>query len=104
MNKNIKKFDNYFHIHHLSIFRIKNILYNEKENKGGILIMKGKHMKKKGRLHIKNESRFYALMAIILGLITIPLFAWINDGDITGSMFMILLGTLGYAGTFGEDK
>lgn len=64
----------------------------------------GKHMMKKGRLHIKNESRFYALLAIILGIVSGFIFKTIGEIDMTGPIFIVLLGLLGYIGTFGEDE
>lgn len=64
----------------------------------------GKHMKRKGRLHISNASRFYALMCILLGIGSIFIFRAIGEIDMTGSIFVILLGILGYIGSFGEDK
>ena len=63
----------------------------------------GKHMKKRG-LHISNESRFYALLAVILGTISGFIFKAIGEIDMTGPIFMILFGVLGYIGTFGEDE
>ena len=63
----------------------------------------GKHMKKRG-LHISNESRFYALLAVILGIISGFIFKAIGEIDMTGPIFMILFGTLGYISTFGEDE
>lgn len=64
----------------------------------------GKHMMKKGRLYIKNESRFYALLAIILGIVSGFIFKAIGEIDMTGPIFIVLLGLLGYIGTFGEDE
>ena len=63
----------------------------------------GKHMKKRG-LHISNESRFYALLAVVLGIISGFIFKAIGEIDMTGPIFIILFGVLGYIGTFGEDK
>lgn len=64
----------------------------------------GKHMIKKGRLYIKNESKFYALLAIILGIVSGFIFKAIGEIDMTGPIFIVLLGLLGYIGTFGEDE
>lgn len=64
----------------------------------------GKHMKKKGRLYIKNESRFYALLLIILGIVSGFIFKAIGEIDMTGPVFIVLFGLLGYIGTYGEDK
>ena len=68
-------------------------------------IMKGqgKHMKKRG-LHISNESRFYALLVVILGIVSGFIFKAMGEIDMTGPIFVVLLGLLGYIGTFGEDK
>ena len=63
----------------------------------------GKHMKKRG-LHISNESRFYALLVVILGIVSGFIFKAIGEIDMTGPIFMILFGVLAYMGTFGEDK
>ena len=63
----------------------------------------GKHMKKRG-LHISNESRFYALLAVILGIVSVFIFKAIGEIDMTGPIFVILFGVLGYVGTFGEDE
>jgi hypothetical protein len=64
----------------------------------------GKHMMKKGRLHIKNESRFYALLVVILGIASGFIFKAIGEIDITGPIFLVLFGLLGYIGTFVEDE
>jgi len=64
----------------------------------------GKHMKKKGRLYIKNESRFYALLLIVLGIVSGFIFKAIGEIDMTGPVFIVLFGLLGYIGTYGEDK
>ena len=68
--------------------------------------MKGqeKHMMKKGRLYIKNESRFYALLLIILGIVSGFIFKAIGEIDMTGPIFIVLFSLLGYIGTFGEDE
>ena len=63
----------------------------------------GKHMKKRG-LHISNESRFYALLAVILGIVSGSIFKTMGEIDMTGPIFVILFGVLGYVGTFGEDE
>ena len=63
----------------------------------------GKHMKKRG-LHISNESRFYALLVVILGIVSGFIFKARGEIDMTGPIFMILFGTLGYISTFGEDE
>ena len=44
----------------------------------------GKHMKKKGRLYIKNESRFYAFLLIILGIVSGFIFKTIGENKILG--------------------
>ena len=62
---------------------------------------KGKHLKKRGRIRL--TSRFYALMVTILGFISIFIFDAIGETDITGPIFVMFLGLLGYAGSFGED-
>lgn len=64
----------------------------------------GKHMKKKGRLYIKDESRFYTFILVILGIVSGFIFKAIGEIDMTGPIFIILLGLLGYIGTFGEDE
>lgn len=64
----------------------------------------GKHMIKKGRLHIKNESRFYAFLLMILGIVSGFIFKAIGEIDMTGPIFIILFGLLVYIGTFGEDE
>ena len=63
----------------------------------------GKHMKKRG-LRINNESRFYALLVVILGIVSGFIFKAIGEIDMTGPIFIILFGVLGYIGTFGEDE
>ena len=63
----------------------------------------GKHMKKR-RLRISNESRFYALLVVILGIVSGFIFKTMGEIDMTGPIFVVLLGLLGYIGTFGEDK
>ena len=67
-------------------------------------ITKGKHLKERRKLYIKNESRFYALLAVILGIISGFIFKAIGEIDMTGPIFVVLLGLLGCIGTFGEDK
>ena len=61
----------------------------------------GKKSKKK---RITLTSRFYALMCIVLGILSIFIFKAIGEIDMTGPVFVIFLGTLGYIGTFGEDN
>lgn len=64
---------------------------------------KGKHMKR--NLVIKNESRFYSVLIILLSLVMIPIFKIFNQGDITGSILLLILGLMGYIGTYlKEDK
>ena len=63
----------------------------------------GKKKKKIG-LHISNESRFYALLVVILGIVSGFIFKTMGEIDMTGPIFVVLLGLLGYIGTFGEDK
>lgn len=63
---------------------------------------KGKHFKERRKL--RPTDRFYALMMTIFGIVILPLISYINDGDITAPIFIILLGIIGYIGTFGEDK
>ncbi len=67
-------------------------------------ITKGKHLKERRKLYIKNESRFYALLAVVLGIISGFIFKAIGEIDMTGPIFIILFGVLGYIGTFGEDE
>ncbi len=64
----------------------------------------GKHIMKKGRLYIKNKSRFYAFLLIILGIVSGFIFKTIGEIDMTGPIFIVLFGLLGYIGTFGEDE
>lgn len=64
----------------------------------------GKRMMKKGRLCIKNESRFYAFLLIILGIVSGFIFKATGEIDMTGPVFMVLFGLIGYIGTFGEDE
>lgn len=61
---------------------------------------KRKHLRKK---RIVLTDRFYALMATLLGIVSIFIFKVIGETDMTGPIFVIFLGTLGYIGTFGED-
>lgn len=61
---------------------------------------KRKHLRKK---RIVLTDRFYALMATLLGIVSIFIFKAIGETDMTGPIFIIFLGTLGYIGTFGED-
>ena len=49
-------------------------------------------------------NRFYALMTLLLGIGSIFMFKALNEIDMTGPIFIILMGTLCYIGTFGEDK
>ena len=67
-------------------------------------ITKGKHLKERRKLYIKNESRFYALLLVILGIVSGFIFKTMGEIDMTGPIFVVLLGLLGYIGTFGEDK
>ena len=67
-------------------------------------ITKGKHLKERRKLYIKNESRFYALLLVILGIVSGFIFKAMGEIDMTGPIFVVLLGLLGYIGTFGEDK
>lgn len=67
-------------------------------------ITKGKYLKERRKLYIKNESRFYALLLVILGIVSGFIFKAIGEIDMTGPIFIVLLGLLGYIGTFGEDK
>lgn len=67
-------------------------------------ITKGKYLKERRKLYIKNESRFYALLLVILGIISGFIFKAIGEIDMTGPICIVLLGLLGYIGTFGEDK
>ena len=67
-------------------------------------ITKRKYLKERRKLYIKNESRFYALLVIILGIVSGFIFKAIGEIDMTGPIFIVLLGLLGYIGTFGEDK
>lgn len=62
---------------------------------------KGKHFK---RRKIVLTDRFYALMLILLGIVSIFIFKGIGEIDMTGPVFIIIMGIFGYAGTFGEDK
>jgi len=64
------------------------------------LKVKGKHMK---RRRIRLTDRFYALMLILLGIGSLFIFKAMNEYDVTGPVFIILLGLLGYIGTYGED-
>ena len=67
-------------------------------------IMKGKYLKERRKLYIKNESRFYALLVVILGIVSGFIFKAIGEIDMTGPIFTVLLGLLSYISTFGEDK
>lgn len=67
-------------------------------------ITKGKYLKERRKLYIKNESRFYALLLVILGIVSGFIFKAIGEIDMTGPICTVLLGLLGYIGTFGEDK
>lgn len=62
---------------------------------------KGKHLRKR---KIVLTDRFYALMSILLGILSMFIFKEIGETDVTGPIFIIFLGTLGYIGTFGEDN
>lgn len=63
---------------------------------------KAKHLKNKRRF--KLTSRFYALITLIFGVITIPIISKINNGDITANIFITILGLFGYIGSFKGDK
>ena len=67
-------------------------------------ITNGKYLKERRKLYIKNESRFYALLVVILGIVSGFIFKAIGEIDMTGPIFTVLLGLLSYIGTFGEDK
>ena len=67
-------------------------------------ITKGKHLKERRKLYIKNESRFYALLLVILGIVSGFIFKAIGEIDMTGPISIVLFGVLGYISTFGEDK
>lgn len=56
------------------------------------------------RRRIKLTERFFALMTILLGIGSIFMFRLLNEIDITGPIFVIILGVLAYVGTFGEDE
>lgn len=61
--------------------------------------------KNERRRKIIFTSRFFALMTILIGIGLIFIFKLLfNEMDMTGPIFAIMLGTLGYIGTFGEDK
>lgn len=62
--------------------------------------IRGKHMKRKK--YVLTE-RFWALMITLLGVFSIFLFKQLNETDVTGPIFIILIGLLGYIGSFGED-
>ena len=72
--------------------------------------MKGqeKHMNKKEKSYIedeiRNESRFYALLVAILGIVLGFIFKAMGEIDMTGPIVLVLFGLLGYIGTFGEDE
>ena len=55
---------------------------------------KAKHLKSKRKF--KLTSRFYALITLIFGVITIPIISTINNGDITANIFITILGLFGY--------
>ena len=59
---------------------------------------------KNKRRSIKLTNRFYALMTILLGIGSLFMFKALNEIDITGPIFVIIMGILCYASTFGEDK
>lgn len=63
---------------------------------------KAKHLKSKRK--IKFTERFYALITFLLGGITIPIVASLNDGDITANIFIIIFGLFAYISTFKEDE
>lgn len=60
--------------------------------------------KKSKKRKITLTSRFYALMCIVLGILSIFIFKVIGEIDMTGPVFVILMGTLAYIGSFGEDE
>lgn len=60
---------------------------------------KGKHLKNKRR-RIIFKDRFYSLITLLLGLISIPVIAKINDGDITISIFFIIISFIIYIESF----
>lgn len=62
---------------------------------------KGKHLK---RRKIVLTSRFWALMMVILGIVSGFIFKRIGEVDMTGPIFMVLFGLYAYICTFGEDK
>ena len=56
------------------------------------------------RRSIKLTDRFYALMTILLGIGCIFIWKVLQEIDMTGPIFVIIMGTLCYISTFGEDK
>lgn len=65
---------------------------------------KRKHMKEKGHLYIKNKSRFYSLLLILIGIMSIFVFKKIEETDMTGPIVIISFSAMAYISTFGEDK
>ena len=63
---------------------------------------KGKHMKQKRKFIL--TTRFYALMVILIGFLTIPILCALNYGDVTISIITITIGLLSYIDTFGEES
>lgn len=62
---------------------------------------KGKHLK---RRKIKLTDRFWALMIMLTGIISVFIFKSIGEVDMTGPVFAILFGLYAYICTYGEDK
>lgn len=56
------------------------------------------------RRKIVLTSRFYALMTIIIGFISLFILDAVGETDATGPVFVMFLGILIYAGSFGEDE
>lgn len=65
--------------------------------------MKGqaKHLK---RRKIKLTDRFWALMLILFGILSMFIFVKMGESDVTGQVFVIFIGILAYIDTFEEDK
>lgn len=65
--------------------------------------MKGqaKHLK---RRKIKLTDRFWALMLILFGILSMFIFVKMGESDVTGQVFIIFIGALAYIDTFEEDK
>lgn len=66
--------------------------------------MKNLKENKRKKIRITNPDRFWSLMVILLGILSVFIFKSVNEMDMTGPVFVIFLGTLGYIGTFGEDE